>query len=53
MACDAILACFIYDEDLNKQNGGQSAQHCPETLREFFETPMLVQKMKDAEKKSG
>lgn len=22
MACDAVLTCYIYDEDLNKQNGG-------------------------------
>jgi hypothetical protein len=37
MACDTVLTCYIYDEDLNKQTGGGSAQHCPETLREFFE----------------
>jgi hypothetical protein len=37
MACDTVLMCFTYDEDLNKQTGGGSAQHCPETLREFFE----------------
>ncbi|CAD8120069.1 unnamed protein product [Paramecium sonneborni] len=38
MACDAVLTCFIYDEELNKQNGGMSAQHCPETLREWFDS---------------
>ena len=25
MACDTVLMCFIYDEDLNKQSGGGSA----------------------------
>lgn len=42
MACDTVLLCFIYDEELNKQNGGQSAQHCPETLREFLELPEMA-----------
>ncbi|KAM3134855.1 hypothetical protein pb186bvf_013024 [Paramecium bursaria] len=43
MACDAILICFIFDEDLNKQNNGQSAQHCPELLREFLERDDMKQ----------
>lgn len=38
VACDAVLTCYVYDEELNKLNGGKSAEHCPETLREFFDT---------------
>ncbi|CAD8110212.1 unnamed protein product [Paramecium sonneborni] len=42
MACDAVLLCFIFDEDLNKQNGGMSASRCPETLKEFLEQPEMA-----------
>lgn len=35
MAIDAILMCFLYDEEMNKGKG--APKHCPDLLREFFE----------------
>jgi len=32
MAMDAILMCFLYDEELAKGRGNQKPKHCPDTL---------------------
>jgi len=37
MGIDAILMCFLYDEEMQKGKGGAAPAHCPETLRDFFE----------------
>lgn len=36
MAIDAILMCFLYDEEMNKGKGG-APKHCPELLRDFID----------------
>lgn len=38
MAIDAILMCFLNDEELAKGRGNAAPQHCPELLKSFFET---------------
>jgi len=35
LASDAILACFVVDEELNKKRNAP-ARHCPESLRTFL-----------------
>jgi len=35
LASDAILACFVVDEELNKKRNAP-ARHCPESLKTFF-----------------
>eukprot|EP00825_Cyclidium_porcatum_P019462 TRINITY_DN220_c0_g1_i3.p1 TRINITY_DN220_c0_g1~~TRINITY_DN220_c0_g1_i3.p1 ORF type:complete len:664 (-),score=98.29 TRINITY_DN220_c0_g1_i3:141-2132(-) len=36
LAIDAILMCFLYDEEMAKGNNNQKPKHCPPTLEEFF-----------------
>lgn len=36
LAADAILACFIVDEQINKQKNAPP-RHCPKTLRDFLD----------------
>jgi hypothetical protein len=35
LAADAILACFVVDEELSKRRNAP-ARHCPESLKTFF-----------------
>ena len=36
LASDAILACFILDEEIQKKKNAP-ARHCPESLKVFIE----------------
>lgn len=36
LAIDAILMCFLYDEEMAKGKGNQKPKHCPPSLEDFF-----------------
>jgi len=37
MGMDAILQCFLIDEEIQKGRGNVAPAHCPELLKDFFE----------------
>lgn len=38
MAIDAILMCFLNDEELAKGKGNVAPEHCPDSLKSFFDS---------------
>lgn len=36
MAIDAILMCFLYDEEMARGSENKKPKHCPPSLESFF-----------------